>query len=181
MKLPRREKVPVRTFSVHEINGISYGKFVNIFSLREVNGVSYGHFRDGFLPHMLANALYGLIGENAPKAVAAMEFLKALAELGAEHNKSIRWVTPLGFPIVNSYYKPDTKRIDGRQLRRSFVIGDKDEVDRDGAIDAIAANFVHSADAALLQLVALAAEKERIPMVSVHDCFGTIAPPMRRD
>jgi len=175
-KLPGGEKIPVRTFSVHEVNGISYGKFASIFSLREVNGVSYGHFRDGFLPYILADALYGLIGENAPKAVGAMNFLRGLAEIAASQNKSLRWTTPLGFPVVNAYYEADEKRIGGRRIRRTFVIGDKNEVDRDGAMDAIAANFVHAADAALLQLVALAAEKQGIPMVSVHDCFGTIAP-----
>jgi hypothetical protein len=43
-KLPRGEKTPVRTFSVHKVNGISYGKFASIFSLREVNGVSLRPF-----------------------------------------------------------------------------------------------------------------------------------------
>jgi hypothetical protein len=60
--------------------------------------------------------------------------------------------------------EPDKKRIGGRQLRRTFVIGDKDKIDTDDAVDGIAANFIHTADAALLQLVALAAKKEGIPM-----------------
>jgi DNA-directed RNA polymerase len=56
------------------------------------------------------------------------------------------------------------------------VVGDKDGIKKGKAANAITANFVHSIDAAHLQLVALAAAKEGINMVSVHDCFGTIAP-----
>ena len=47
---------------------------------------------------------------------------------------------------------------------------------REGAKKAITANFVHSCDAAHFQLTALAAAREGINMVGVHDCFGTIAP-----
>jgi DNA-directed RNA polymerase len=155
-RLPNRRKIPARA---------------NILGPYGVNG-----FENKFLPYMLADALYGLIGENAPKAVAAMEFLQAIAEIGAEYKESIRWTTALGFPVVNAYYEPDKKRIGGRQLRRTFVIGDKDKIHKDDAMDGIAANFIHAADAAFLQLIAIAAKKEGIPMVSVHDCAGTLAP-----
>jgi DNA-directed RNA polymerase len=40
----------------------------------------------------------------------------------------------------------------------------------------VIANFVHSSDACHLHMIANAAEKEAIPLVSIHDCFGTIAP-----
>jgi len=56
------------------------------------------------------------------------------------------------------------------------VVGDKPGINKKKAANAITASFVHSADAAHLQLVALAAAMEGINMVSVHDCFATIAP-----
>src|SRR6266516_5612293 len=41
---------------------------------------------------------------------------------------------------------------------------------------AIAPNLVHAMDACHLMLVALAAAAEAIPLVTVHDSFGTLAP-----
>ena len=66
--------------------------------------------------------------------------------------------------------------LNGRRRSTKLAVGDKDGINKKKAENAITANFVHSADAAHLQLVALAAAKEGINMVSVHDCFGTIAP-----
>jgi DNA-directed RNA polymerase len=172
------KEIPTRAhvFSFYEENGITYGRFEDKFKLYEVNGITYGRFEEKFLPYVLAERLYESIAENAPKAAAAMKFLQELVEIAAKHNKSIGCNTSLSWPLINAYYKPDTKRIEGRQLRRSFVIGDKDDVDLKDAKDAIAANFIHAADAAHLQLVALAARREGIPMMSIHDCYVTIAP-----
>jgi DNA-directed RNA polymerase, mitochondrial len=68
----------------------------------------------------------------------------------------------------------------GRSRRTKLVVRDKEDILEKKAVNAVAANFVHSVDAAHLQPVALAAAKEGISMVSVHDCFGCLAPHARR-
>ena len=181
-KLPRAEMAPIRTFSVHEVDGILYGKFANIFSLHRVNDIPYGTFIDGFLPYMLADALYKLLEqEGAPKAAETRNHLIKLAELCNEHKKILRFDTPLGLPVINRYFKPKEERLicSGVNRRRRDIIvaiGETDKIEKDRAENAVAANFVHAADAALLHLVALAAAKKSMPMLSIHDCFISTAP-----
>jgi DNA-directed RNA polymerase len=92
--------------------------------------------------------------------------------------------------MASEYHEPDvitfptwlglSKGGHHRRRRANFTIGDKPGIDEDSAADAAAANFVHSVDAAHLQLVALAAEQEGIRLVTVHDCYGTHAPHAER-
>src|SRR5262249_9220550 len=63
--------------------------------------------------------------------------------------------------------------------RANLIAGDTDDVD-DGAWRKVTANFVHSSDAGHLQMVANVAAKEAIPLVTIHDCFGTTAPHAKR-
>ena len=105
-------------------------------------------------------------------------------ERAAARGKALHWTTPLGLKIVNIYQPALTKNIsvqlNGRKRNVKLTIGDKPGIDAGATVRAITANFVHSADAVHLQLVALAAAKEGIEVVTVHDCFGTIAPHARR-
>ena len=132
----------------------------------------------------LAHTLHKTIEDMVPSAKAVRDLLEALAELCAEKNIPLRWTSPLGLPVINRYHAPKTKDIsvslNGRRRRVKLAIGDKPGIDKKGAVNAATANFVHSIDAALLQLVALAAAKEGINLVTVHDCFGTIAPRAER-
>jgi DNA-directed RNA polymerase len=98
----------------------------------------------------------------------------------AERNAPLRWTSPSGFPVVNAYRKIRTARIPS--LRAS---GSR-EVVADGhdpnllpieAKRAVTANFVHSLDASLLALTVNAcADAEITDLVTVHDCFGVLAP-----
>jgi DNA-directed RNA polymerase len=62
----------------------------------------------------------------------------------------------------------------------NVAVGSLTEINGRDAAQAAAANFTHSCDAAHLQMLALAAAKEGIQMVPVHDCFGCLAPRARR-
>jgi DNA-directed RNA polymerase len=128
---------------------------------------------------LLARMIYEVIEEMVPRAKEARDRLKQLAELCAKENKPLRWTTSLGLPIQNRYHKPEIKNIsvplNGRRRCVKFVVGDKETIDKRKAVNAVTANFVHSADAVHLMLIALAAAKEGIDMVSVHDCFGCLA------
>ena len=132
----------------------------------------------------LARAIYSTIEGMVPKAKAVCDFLEQIAKLYADQNRSLRWTTGAGLPVINRYYKPDIDRIpvwlDGRRRRVELVVGDTPEVAKGDAVNAVTANFTHSLDACHLHMVALEAAKEGIPLVTVHDCFGSIAPRMGR-
>ena len=108
------------------------------------------------------------------------DWLEHLAREAAKKDKPLRWPTPLGLTVINIYQPAEVKNlsvvVNGRKRSTKLTVGDKDGIKKKKAKNAITANFVHSVDAAHLHLVALAAAKEGISMVSVHDCFGTIAP-----
>jgi DNA-directed RNA polymerase len=128
----------------------------------------------------LAHAIYANIEDMLPRPKEVRNRLEQLAALAAKKKKPLRWPTPLGLSVINIYQPMDIKHIsvcvNDRKRQVKLVVGDKDGIRPRKAKNAVTANFIHSVDAAHLQLVALAAAKEGIEMVSVHDCFGTIAP-----
>ena len=102
------------------------------------------------------------------------------AKLCAEQNIALRWPNPLGMSVISTYNDPEIKevytRINGRRRRVNVTIGNSPEINGRASVQAAVANLTHSCDAAHLQMVALAAAKEGIQIVSVHDCFGCLAP-----
>jgi DNA-directed RNA polymerase len=114
-----------------------------------------------------------------PGPFAAMDFLYKVARLLAEEDKSLNWPSPTKFPWQSRYHKPKTKRIKswigGKAVRTTITVGDLPEVRSTKAKNAGAPNLVHGLDAAHLQLVALWAGDIKIPLVTVHDCFGCLA------
>jgi DNA-directed RNA polymerase, mitochondrial len=137
-------------------------------------GVSPDHAKQ------LAHAIYGCIEDMLPRPKAVRDWLEQNAKLAAEKGKPLRWTTPLGLPVINIYQPAKVKNlsvvVNGQKRSTKLTVGDKDGINKKKAANAVTANFVHSVDAAHLQLVAVVAAKEGIEMVSVHDCFGTIAP-----
>ena len=133
--------------------------------------------------HKLAKAAYDVIEEIMPAAKEVRNFLEKTAKVYTECNKTMRWETPLGLPVLNAYYDEIIDElsvtIGGKRRRANLITGYTDDVD-DEAWRKITANFVHSSDACHLHMVANATAKEAIPLVTIHDCFGTTAPHARR-
>jgi DNA-directed RNA polymerase, mitochondrial len=131
-----------------------------------------------------ADGIYAAIESMLPRPKAVRDWLEQGARLAAEKEKPLRWQTPLGLTVINIYQPAEIKNIsvpmNGRKRNVKLAVGDKDGIRKKKSADAITPNFVHSVDAAHLHLVALAAAKEDIEMVSVHDCFGTLAPDAER-
>jgi|SRR6516165_46285 DNA-directed RNA polymerase len=129
----------------------------------------------------LAKSIRGVLKEIAPIAMAAFEWIEKIAELCSEHKKVLRWTTPLGFPVINDYRWSITKQIRTPTAnpkffqKTRFAIGHSDRLKGHKAEIALAANFIHSADACLLQDVALACLIKAIPLITIHDCFMTLA------
>ena len=128
----------------------------------------------------LAHAIHKCIEDMLPRPKGVRDWLEQLAGLAAENDRPLWWVTLLGLKVINIYQPAEVKNLSsvvkGGRRSTKLAVGYKDGIDERDAKKAITANFVHSCDAAHFQLTALAAAKEGINMVGVHDCFGTIAP-----
>ena len=176
-------KQPVMTFfyGVTEY-GMSEQIFEKLKDLRKkdlrIEQVGYKKCRK------IAKAIFATIEDIATSTKAVRVFLEGIAAAYAKSNKIMRWDTPFGLPILNPYYEKKIEtvsyRINGKRQRIKWCVGNTGQVLRSKSIQSVTANFVHSCDAALLHSVALAAKAEGIELVTVHDCFGTIAPHARR-
>jgi DNA-directed RNA polymerase len=135
----------------------------------------------------LARHTYAAIKATVPLPADAMRYLKKLARALAKENKPVRWTTPVGFPFVNQYSKPDIKRIktklwlhdQGTRVNKQHII--KTTIDELPGLDeheaqkGAAPNFVHACDAAHLMLTVNAAAAEGITSIAtVHDSFGCL-------
>lgn len=127
----------------------------------------------------LAKVAYTVIKDTVPGAAEVREWSKGLAKLCADENKMLRWPSALGLPVINCYHPPVIKKIkvyiNGRTPSVNLVVGEREAVWKRKVANSAPANLVHSVDAALLQLVAVAAKKEGIDLATVHDCFGCLA------
>ena len=130
--------------------------------------------------HKFAKAIYDATEELMPAAKAVRDFVEKIASICAKYNVPLRWTTRLGFPVVNAYYDADIEtysvKIGDRRRRTNVITGEKDEIKRARSRNSATANFTHSVDACHLQMVALATRQANIPLATIHDCFGTLAP-----
>jgi DNA-directed RNA polymerase len=130
--------------------------------------------------NLLNGVIFDAIQETVTAASTAMTFLQAMARKVSERDLPLRWVTPVGFPVLQACKKVRKYRIDTQLLGRLQIqfVQDTDELDRRKQVTALAPNFVHSYDAAHLCRTVVALEAERghgLDWAVVHDSFGTHA------
>ncbi len=113
----------------------------------------------------------------------AMEFMQKLAKTLAHEGKPLRWTTPAGLPCINRYHDAVTERITlwchsngvKQRVQTTVAVGYDTPIAKEKAAAGIAPNFVHSHDAAALQLAVAAAADEGITdIATVHDSFGCL-------
>jgi len=116
------------------------------------------------------------IEEQIKSAPAIMAQLQALVT----KDEPVRWVSPSGLPICNSYPKPRVRAVQhylhDRSVRCVLSVDWKREQRLDKARSSIAPNYIHSLDSALMALVACQCEREGIPLITIHDSFNTLPP-----
>jgi len=125
----------------------------------------------------LAPRLQLVIGSVVVKAVKIMNWLRGIADLLAEANRGLAWMTPIGLPVVQERRKPKEQRIP--TLAHSFVnyVHDpKGKVDSVAQQNGIVANVVHSLDASHMMLTVRALAARGIRDCSmVHDSYAVHA------
>ena len=131
----------------------------------------------------LARHIYAAITTLVKRPAEAMQFLQHLAGALAHEGKPLRWVTPVGLPWINRYHEPIVEKIrltltdNGVRVHQGIIatVGNKAEISKDRARNAVAPNFVHALDSShLLLTVGAAADEGITDIATVHDSFGCL-------
>ena len=109
-----------------------------------------------------------------------MAFLKTVARLVANENLPVTWTTPLGLPVFMSCYKRESKRVKtkmGDSIVKLSLSSETNVIDKRKTAQSICPNYIHSLDAAVLQLAVCKAADYGVDEFSlIHDSFGVVAP-----
>lgn len=120
------------------------------------------------------------------KSEQGKQYVMALTKACGEHNQAMSWVTPSGFRVVNAYKQKDDRRMNHRiylsktdayhRIQATFS-EHVNALDIPKMRTTIPPNYVHSLDAAHLQLVvARLVEAGCTDFSMIHDSFGCPAP-----
>ncbi|NXE95282.1 RPOM protein, partial [Menura novaehollandiae] len=120
--------------------------------------------------HYLVKQVFNSIKEMFTATRDIQNWLTESAKLIAQSGRTVEWVTPLGLPIIQPYYRS-----------RSTVVSVWCEVSSSLKPDtvkqknAFPPNFIHSLDSTHMMLTALHCHRKGLTFVSVHDCYWTHA------
>lgn len=119
----------------------------------------------------VAVALRAGIESTVPKAAAGMRYLQ---EWAARSAAPMRWITPVGMPVLNWAEGQEIQKVFIRSMGVSSVLMSRNtgRYEARKATDAIAPNFVHSMDAAHLCMVLHECPFDVVP---IHDSFAALA------
>ncbi len=129
----------------------------------------------------LSKYLWASIQETLIAATVGMTYLRKLSRIITNKKKYIEWLTPAGLLVRQAYPTRKQKEVKtelfGSALKTRINIDDDNLIDTQRQINGICPNFIHSLDAACLMLYLLKCKKANIKSImSVHDCYGTLAP-----
>lgn len=141
----------------------------------------------------MASHIWDSVSSTVVAAVEAMTWLQSAARLLSTEVKDkktgevlkkalpVTWVTPAGFPVWQEYRKYNSKRcrtlfLGTHNLSLTVATTETDEIDANKQKAGVAPNFVHSNDAAHLQLTVCHAEDayQIKNLALVHDSFGAM-------
>lgn len=92
-----------------------------------------------------------------------------------ETNSPVSWITPLGLPVVQSYFKdPLNESQNAVDESLKYMLNETEDVNRTRQASAFPPNFVHSLDSAHLMLTAEQMNIRGLNMASVHDSYWTL-------
>lgn len=124
----------------------------------------------GKLSVPMGKALRHGVEATVPKAAEAMSVLQKAVR---STDEPLRWITPVGMPVVNWAQLVTSKRVRITSLGVSMLLHLKlntRQYDRRAAANSIAPNFIHSLDSTHLMMTINNADCDVLP---IHDSFGT--------
>lgn len=127
----------------------------------------------------MSQVIWAALGETVVAARTAMDWLQEVAKVTAKAGIPLRWVSPIGLPVLQDYKTGRRETIavflGGKKMQLDLVTPTKKLASNKQAAG-IAPNFVHSLDAAhLLNTVNLAGEFGLTSFAMIHDSFGVHA------
>ena len=147
---------------------------------RKDKGEDHPFKTDVFKPAIyLAGVIWNSIGDNLTSARMGMDYLQKIAKVVSKEQLPIHWITPVGFPVYQSYPEMKSKIVKTMLLGEVIkprVNYETDKTDKLRMSNGVAPNFVHSLDsAAMMRTVNIAYENGIRNFCNVHDSFGTTA------
>lgn len=147
------------------------------------------HFKVGDNPNdcvfkvsiWLSKYLWEAISETLKSAIVGMDYLRKIARIMIAKKKYIEWLTPVGLLVRQSYQARKKKEIKtelyGSIIKSTVNLDLEETLDSQRQVNGICPNFIHSLDASCLMLYLLKCKEAGIEsFMTVHDCYGTLAP-----
>jgi len=180
----KRETLIKEINSLHEkiVNGIKDGLKKKQQSKFEVEYYAPGIDGEVILTRKNIYKIAELINDKIfllfPSLNYIYTYLKNISKFMIKLNLPLTWITPSGIKINQNYLKTKTKKLPINLFgsKKTLVIKESLNVtDNYKQINAIIPNIIHSLDAAhLMNLINTSKEKGIGPVITVHDCFGTL-------
>lgn len=157
----------------------SWAEFIITDYLNQGKFPELGKEHYGPAANFLSRLLKVAISDTVVAAAEAMKWLQqASGAILKQGYDRIKWITPSGFPVIQTYWETEMHRINTK-LCGNAKLSFRSEVDTSKASrhrNGIAPNFVHSLDASHLTLVVLRAKAAGIDAFAmIHDDYGTHA------
>ena len=131
--------------------------------------------------NFLAELIWESIGEVVGSARAGMDWLREVANICLDNDTPIRWITPLGFPVLMDYRKKSknvVKTVVNGVIRQHRVLEDAEDRDRRKSVNAFPPNVIHSLDGLgglLGATINLGLDQGILDYSVVHDSYATHA------
>ncbi|XP_062452535.1 DNA-directed RNA polymerase, mitochondrial isoform X2 [Rhea pennata] len=126
--------------------------------------------------HYLVKQVFNGIKEMFSATRDIQNWLTESAKLIAQSGQTVEWVTPLGLPIVQPYYRTKSTVLNCSMQNLSVKNSNSNQKpDTVKQKNAFPPNFIHSLDSTHMMLTALHCLRQGLTFVSVHDCYWTHA------
>lgn len=124
----------------------------------------------------MAKLIWNAVKKVVVKAVEGMDWLQQMARLVCKEGRVVTWMTPMGLPVQQSYMVCESEvhrmRFSGID-KRFYSYQPTGNIDKRAQAQGIAPNFIHSMDAAHLQLTTIMAKSKGINhFAMIHDSYG---------
>uniref|UniRef100_A0A8B9FUD4 DNA-directed RNA polymerase n=1 Tax=Amazona collaria TaxID=241587 RepID=A0A8B9FUD4_9PSIT len=126
--------------------------------------------------HYLVKQVFNSIKEMFTATRDIQNWLTESAKLISQSGQTVEWITPLGLPIVQPYYRTKSTVLNcGMQHLSVKSTHSNQKPDTVKQKNAFPPNFIHSLDSTHMMLTALHCLRQGLTFVSVHDCYWTHA------
>ena len=124
----------------------------------------------------LAKLIWNAVGTVVVKAVEGMKWLQDMAKLVCKEGHVVTWETPMGLPVQQGYMEVKNEVIRvrlGGEFKRLYGFELTGNIHKAHQASGIAPNFIHSMDAAHLQMtVCMCKDKGINHFAMIHDSYA---------